>query len=97
MTGATPYVGQTVHYVSYGTPGGEYGKECRAAIVTEVPELTSEERNDGTTVGLCVLNPTGLFLNRDVPQDELPPLAKYVAGERSEYRGGTWHFIPGAS
>ena len=31
-----PSVGRIVHYVSYGTLGGEYGKECRAAVVTEV-------------------------------------------------------------
>jgi hypothetical protein len=48
-----PSVGRIVHYVSYGTPGGEFGKECRAAVVTEVK--TSE------TVVLCVLNPTGIF------------------------------------
>lgn len=66
----TPSVGRIVHYVSYGTPGGEYGKECRAAIITEVsadaipvgPELTGPD-----VVGLCVLNPTGQFFNRSVP------------------------------
>jgi hypothetical protein len=31
-------------------------------------------------VGLFVANPTGVFLNRDVPQDE------------DEHRGGTWHW-----
>lgn len=29
-----PSVGRIVHYVSYGTPGGEYTSECRAAIIT---------------------------------------------------------------
>jgi hypothetical protein len=57
-----PSVGRIVHYVSYGTPGGEYGKECRAAIVTAVS--TSEE------VSLAVLNPTGMFFNQDCPQSE---------------------------
>lgn len=87
-----PSVGRIVHYVSYGTPGGEYGKECRAAIVTEVPALLSEQPNDGTAVGLCVLNPTGQFFNRGVLQDELPPPDKIVAGERTEHHGGTWHW-----
>lgn len=32
----TPAVGRVVHYVSYGTPGGEYKSECRAATITEV-------------------------------------------------------------
>lgn len=31
-----PSIGRTVHYVSFGTPGGEYTSQCRAAIVTEV-------------------------------------------------------------
>lgn len=65
-------VGQTVHYVSYGTPGGEYGRECRAAVVTEVGD-------DGNTVGLAVLNPTGMFFNQGCRHSE---------GVRT---GGTWH------
>jgi hypothetical protein len=51
----TPSVGRTVHYVSYGTPGGEYASECRAAIITAV--------DDDGSVDLCVLNPSGLFFN----------------------------------
>jgi hypothetical protein len=57
-----PSVGRVVHYVSYGTPGGEYTSQCRAAIVTETD--TSD------TVGLAVLNPTGTFFNRTVVHDE---------------------------
>lgn len=95
-----PSVGRIVHYVSYGTPGGEYGKECRAAIVTEV--------KDARTVGLCVLNPTGQFFNRDVPHDEgggkqADPACKglhetgphrYCACGWAEaaLKGGTWHW-----
>lgn len=36
-----PTVGRIVHYVSYGTPGGEYGKEHRAAIITAVQTRTT--------------------------------------------------------
>lgn len=25
-----------VHYLAFGTPGGEYPKACRAAVVTQV-------------------------------------------------------------
>lgn len=32
----TPTVGRIVHYVSYGTPGGEYPSVCRMAHITEV-------------------------------------------------------------
>lgn len=70
-----PSIGRVVHYVSYGTPGGEYGSECRAAIITEVPQAAP-----GVTVGLTVLNPTGMFFNRTVPYDD------------GEHRGGTWHW-----
>lgn len=53
-------IGDTVHYRSYGTPGGEYQGECRAAIITGTyPAFPS--RYD-----LAVLNPTGLFLNQQV-------------------------------
>lgn len=57
-----PTVGQIVHYVSYGTPGGEYVGECRAAIVTQVGVVDQ--------VALGVLNPTGLFFNECVVHDE---------------------------
>ena len=62
FNGATPTVGRIVHYVSYGTPGGEFEPECRAAIVTEVTDPDSS-----MVVGLCVMNPTGNFFNRGVP------------------------------
>lgn len=54
----TPTVGRIVYYKSYGTPGGEYKSEDRAAIITRVhtPEC----------VDLCVLNPTGMFFNTSV-------------------------------
>ena len=78
-----PSVGRIVHYVSYGTPGGEYGKECRAAIVTEV---RGPRADDAEMVGLCVFNPTGQFFNRDVPQHE-------HGGEGAGvHPGGTWHW-----
>jgi hypothetical protein len=55
-------VGRIVHYVSYGTPGGEFASQCRAAIVA------GETSVDGWTQ-LCVLNPSGLFFN-NCEQDE---------------------------
>ncbi|AEV52178.1 hypothetical protein RoPhRER2_gp32 [Rhodococcus phage RER2] len=59
-----PTVGRIVHYQSYGTPGGEYLPEPRAAIITQV-------RKAGI-VGLCVLNPTGQFFNQEVHFAEEP-------------------------
>jgi len=77
-----PSIGRVVHYVSYGTPGGEYTSQCRAAIVTEVNDVPTGP-NGEYKVGLFVANPTGLFLNRDVEQDE---------GELGGHHGGTWHW-----
>lgn len=72
MSEQKPSVGRIVHYVSYGTPGGEYVSECRAALVTEA--------NTSDTVGLAVMNPTGMFFNRTIVHDE------------SDKAGGTWHW-----
>lgn len=77
MEGLT--VGRNVHYVAYGTPGGEYPAGAhRAAIVTEVDEMVTSDQVQ--TVGLCILNPTGMFFNQHVPYSETPV-------------PGTWHWI----
>lgn len=66
-----PSIGRIVHYHSYGTPGGEFKPEPRAAIVTKVHEddptfdLHTQEPMQ-LTVDLCVLNPTGIFFNQRV-------------------------------
>lgn len=85
-----PSVGATVHYVSFGTPGGEYQSQCRAAVVTEVVPLEGTEAaqaeienwddDQRCRIGVAVLNPTGLFFNTGLHQDE------------REHRGGTWHW-----
>ncbi|GAA3550706.1 hypothetical protein GCM10022419_033720 [Nonomuraea rosea] len=95
-----PSVGRIVHYVSYGTPGGEFKQECRAAIITET--------NTSDTVGLCVLNPTGQFFNRTVTYhdgSETPGTpgcdGLHAAGPHrycgcgwmeASLKGGTWHW-----
>jgi hypothetical protein len=72
-----PSVGRIVHYVSYGTPGGEYGQQCRAAIVTEVHGPTPVSPHE--EVSLAVMNPTGMFFNQYVRQSD-------------QHAGGTWHW-----
>ncbi|RSR98007.1 hypothetical protein EF913_28165 [Streptomyces sp. WAC04189] len=86
--GPRPRLGQTVHYVSHGTPlrgdGSQaHSSRCRAAIVTAVHELAVNPAtlasSDMWIASLCVLNPTGFFLNERVVQME------YARD------GGTWH------
>lgn len=72
-----PSVGRIVHYVSYGTPGGEYTSQCRAAVITEVTDCDAHM----DCVGLCVLNPTGQFFKQHVPYNGT-----------SQQHGGTWHW-----
>jgi hypothetical protein len=82
-----PSVGRIVHYVSYGTPGGEYTSQCRAAIIAGVPDHLEAEPLDGCPNGtdgnwladLTVFNPTGLFFNT-------------CAQDETEHLGGTWHW-----
>lgn len=102
-----PSIGRVVHYVSYGTPGGEYGKECRAAIITEVP--TDPPAGVRNPVGLAVLNPTGMFFNRGLQYNEGSetvgdpgclnadthgsPFRYCACGwAESSLTGGTWHY-----
>lgn len=91
MTDQKPSVGRIVHYVSYGTPGGEYTSQCRAAIVAGVAGHPDGLGDPTNSCDLVVLNPTGLFFNRceyDGRDDEV-----YIAGvDRRPYRGGTWHW-----
>ena len=80
-----PSVGRTVHYVARGSADGKYKPVCRAAIVTEVPDLLSEQPNTGPdgyvqAVHLMVCNPQGVFFDHDVPYDD------------DEKPGGTWHW-----
>jgi hypothetical protein len=83
----TPSVGRIVHYVSRGSADGVFPPTCRAAVITEVdgPQPASAQ----VLVGLCVLNPTGLFFDQHLPfrepgfdTDRLKPT----------YVGGTWHW-----
>jgi hypothetical protein len=79
-----PSVGRIVHYVSYGTPGGEYPSVCRAAVITAVDNYQTPAVNDDGHhtghVSLAVLNPEGMFFNRSVLQSE------------TAHKGGTWHW-----
>ena len=73
-----PSIGRIVHYVSYGTPGGEYASQCRAAVVTELDQADAER------VGLCVLNPTGQFFHSLASGG--------CVRDAHDHAGGTWHW-----
>jgi hypothetical protein len=77
-----PSVGRIVHYVSYGTPGGEYTSQCRVAVIAAVRDQEDDDAQD-EVVDLCVLNPTGLFFNV-CPHEE--------STEGGGHNGGTWHW-----
>jgi hypothetical protein len=76
----TPSVGRDVHYVSYGTPQGEFTSQCRAAKITEV------DPEDPAHVGLVALNPTGFFFHA---LNGFPPGAWQ---DEDGHAGGTWHW-----
>jgi len=71
-----PTTGRIVHYLSRGSADGKFPATCRAAIVTE----DSAETSDRVYASLAVLNPTGLFFDDSIAQDET----------RTE--PGTWHW-----
>lgn len=81
-----PSVGRIVHYQSYGSVGGKYLPECRAAIVTAVEEGPIYNQDNptlvhpGPLVSVAVFNPEGMFFNRSCVQDE------------ETKNGGTWHW-----
>lgn len=81
----TPSIGRIVHYVAYGTPGGEYKTGAhRAAVITQV--------HSPTCVDLCILNPTGLFFATSTPFYE--PASQQAVANYSEGQDmpGTWHW-----
>lgn len=93
-----PTVGRIVHYVSHGTPGGEFGKECRAAIVTEViqqPQPDFDTPAPPPVLGLAVVNPTGMFFNQQCVYDGGPAEEEEERRNSAgpwDYAGGTWHW-----
>ena len=76
-----PSVGRIVHYVAYGTPGGEFpaGKH-RAAIITDVVQDYAVVDDAVILVSLCILNPTGMYFTQGLQEDP--------TGEKP----GTWHW-----
>lgn len=57
-----PSVGRDVHYVSFGSPGGEYPSVCRAAKITEV--------STSGVLSLVVFNPEGVHFRASVYESD---------------------------
>lgn len=74
MNEQKPTVGRIVHYQSHGSPNGQHQSLPRAAVITEVhyEPRSEEEEPKVSIVGLCVLNPTGQYFDRDVPYSAEP-------------------------
>lgn len=100
-----PSEGRIVHYVSHGTPIKDDGtqayiSQCRAAVIAEVgqgPTPGMRILNPGAQppVGLCVLNPTGLFFHPladgGCDYDEGTGVADWSC-DGANHAGGTWHW-----
>lgn len=93
-----PTPGRMVHYVARGSADGKFPCVCRSAIITEV----SPDLNDPYTVGLAVLNPTGLFFQPIVdggarysaggaPETMVIPTGAFCTNRRRLYPPGSWH------
>jgi hypothetical protein len=77
-----PSIGRIVHYVAYGTPGGEFpAGACRAAVITEigVGVASTGGPDPDERVGVMVANPSGLYFNHGIAHDE-------------DKAPGTWHW-----
>ena len=108
MTEQTPSVGRIVHYTSFGTPGGEYTKQCRAAIVTEVGAWVTVETTKpdsySTSEGRPIRNLEQWFYDDALALTVCNPTGLFFNGaspvackhdEPSDGHtpaGGTWHW-----
>lgn len=79
--GPAPTVGRVVHYVSRGSADGVFPPACRAAHITEL------DPDDAALVGLCVLNPTGLFFHSLADGG-----CEYDSAADGSHQPGTWHW-----
>ena len=62
-----PTVGRIVHYMRYGTPGGEHPTEVSPAVIVKVLDATTQECQ------LFVMNPNGLYFNPTPYSETLKP------------------------
>jgi hypothetical protein len=88
-----PSIGRNVHYVARGSADGVFPPVCRHAQITEVGPETPDNlalaavehwpQEAEFLVGLCVVNPTGLFFH---------PIAAGGCRWSPNNEPGTWHW-----
>lgn len=95
-------VGDRVHYVSYGTPGGEYTSKCRAAIITEVGQWVTVSsfapESFSRSEGRPIRNLEQWWFDDAAALSVLNPTGMFFNGgavvcrhNETEFVGGTWH------
>jgi hypothetical protein len=72
-------IGRIVLYQRHGSPNGQHASEPSPAVVTKV--YAADGLPGDPLVGLCVLNPTGIYFNESVTYDP-------------EGAPGTWRWPP---
>lgn len=99
-----PSVGRVVHYVSYGTPGGEYAPQCRAAVITEVGQWvtveTTEPKSFDRSEGRPIRELEQWWFDDAAALAVLNPTGMFFNGagtvpcrhDEDAHAGGTWHF-----
>lgn len=95
---AVPGLGDLVHYVSYGTPGGEYAPQCRAATITEVGAWvtvdTQPAASYSTSEGRLIRNAEQWFYSDACALTVLNPTGLFFNTCRhdEDRAAGTWHW-----
>jgi hypothetical protein len=99
-----PSVARMVHYVSFGTPKGEYTSMCRAAVITEVGQWVTVETNKPISLSKSEGRPIRVqeqwWFNDAVALAVLNPTGMFFNGsgtvacrhDETEHAGGTWHW-----
>ena len=60
-------IGRIVHYMRFGSPGGEHKAEPSPAVITKVENEETQECH------LFVMNPNGCYFNKTPFSKELKP------------------------
>lgn len=99
-----PTVGEVVHYVSFGTPGGEYQSRCRAAFISELGQWvtvnTEPRASYDKSEGRAIRYAEQWYYSDAAALFVVNPTGVFFNGagpvgckhDESERAGGTWHW-----